>query len=565
MNAGSAASHFAEGVAGVARLAALAALAGLALLAVAVSVLWSAHANALRRAVEVSEARSEIVHLDEVLTMSAFMAAATGESGWESRHIENAPKLDAALLRAQELTGELAAPAIHEIDLANQALLEMEHAVFALARASGSDRATSLAKARTILNSDEYHREKDRYKAGTQEIDRLLAQEVATASEAAIRSRLAVLVLMAIASFAALVTARVFEIRLVGLRKAYASMEAREFTARRDAALTASAAEIGLVHIRGSAASLDVTAARLLGLASTDGPEGSLDVVQLPPPMQAAMRSAHGSRYIDFVLDVGDRSVAIRGTVANDHADLALFDVSTQRSAERTIREYSEMLTERVRERTTALSRALEQNRQLTIALGATEQAERRRLAYLLHEDVQQLLAAVRMHVSTDSPQVVVLSLVDQAIGVTRNLSHDLTPPIEGRDLADVITDLCARAFRLHGLQVHFEARERPIADRIVIDVAHGVVRELMFNVVKHAGVTTAEVDLQVLDGRAVIDVSDNGHGINGTNVDGLGLTSARLRVLSIGGALSVDPMPGSGTRVRVILPLEPTLGSSLA
>jgi signal transduction histidine kinase len=102
-----------------------------------------------------------IIHLDEVLTMSARMGAATGASLWERRYREFEPQLDAAIKEAMSLDATPgAAPASAQTDQANQALVAMEHQAFALTASGRADAA------RQLLFSEAYERHKRTYAAG---------------------------------------------------------------------------------------------------------------------------------------------------------------------------------------------------------------------------------------------------------------------------------------------------------------------------------------------------------------------------------------------------------------
>jgi signal transduction histidine kinase len=102
-----------------------------------------------------------IVHLDEVLTMSARMGAATGERLWERRYREFEPQLDAAIKEAMSLDATPgAARASAQTDQANQALVAMEHQAFAQTASGRADAA------RRLLFSEAYERHKRTYAAG---------------------------------------------------------------------------------------------------------------------------------------------------------------------------------------------------------------------------------------------------------------------------------------------------------------------------------------------------------------------------------------------------------------
>ena len=86
------------------------------------------------RYVRLVELRGEIAHYDEVLTMSARMAASSGEAKWEHRYLQFEPLLDTAIQEAERLAPPAGVKAASETDAANQALVAMEQAAFAQVR-----------------------------------------------------------------------------------------------------------------------------------------------------------------------------------------------------------------------------------------------------------------------------------------------------------------------------------------------------------------------------------------------------------------------------------------------
>ena len=119
---------------------------------------WQA---ASQKVFQVAELRATIGYLDEWMTMSAQMAAATGEEHWADRFNEAAPKLDAAIAQASDL----ATPAIRNALAtttaeAHRNLVTMERRVLALA-AGGR-----LAEARALIGGPEFAYLKDVYASG---------------------------------------------------------------------------------------------------------------------------------------------------------------------------------------------------------------------------------------------------------------------------------------------------------------------------------------------------------------------------------------------------------------
>lgn len=114
-----------------------------------------------KRSIRIEELRGDIMRLDEVLTMSARMGAATGERRWETRYNEKAPLLDAAIKEAAVLVPEVASDdAVAQTEAANLKLVEMETHSFYLVRRGRRKEAEAL------LFGTEYQRQKRVYAAG---------------------------------------------------------------------------------------------------------------------------------------------------------------------------------------------------------------------------------------------------------------------------------------------------------------------------------------------------------------------------------------------------------------
>jgi len=127
---------------------------------------------------QVQELRGRIVHLDEVLTMSARMAVATGDLKWEQRYRRFEGKLDAAIQDAIALVPD-AGGGTEQTDAANVALIEMENSAFGLAREG------ELEASREILFGDEYARQKAIYAGGME----ILGGELASSADTALQAQ----------------------------------------------------------------------------------------------------------------------------------------------------------------------------------------------------------------------------------------------------------------------------------------------------------------------------------------------------------------------------------------
>ncbi|MET0047067.1 MAG: ATP-binding protein [Sedimenticola sp.] len=112
-----------------------------------------------------------IIHLDEVLTMSARQAAATSSPRWEERYLKHVDLLDSALQEIEQLAGEIYLHRARETTEANTRLVEIEGQAFALVREGDSTRALQL------LDSAEYQTHKTHYSHGMEELRKDLEQK----------------------------------------------------------------------------------------------------------------------------------------------------------------------------------------------------------------------------------------------------------------------------------------------------------------------------------------------------------------------------------------------------
>lgn len=229
-------------------------------------------------------------------------------------------------------------------------------------------------------------------------------------------------------------------------------------------------------------------------------------------------------------------------------------------------------------EQAAALDRSHRQVRALASALTLVEQRERRRIAQILHDHVQQMLYGIQMRtylIGLDLPEEAkpkmqehlaeMDQLLDEAIQATRTLTVELSPPVlKSEGLAAAFTWLAAQMHKVHDLRVDLDLQcdpRMPSEDLRVL--VFQLVRELLFNVVKHAHSDSAQLGLFEQDGAYVLEVADTGAGFDVAELakteehhrGGFGLYSIRERLALFGGDLTVESSKGEGTRVRILLP----------
>ncbi len=250
------------------------------------------------------------------------------------------------------------------------------------------------------------------------------------------------------------------------------------------------------------------------------------------------------------------------------HADEAL------RASEQSLRELTQSLEARVVERT-------EQVRSLVTQLTMSEQEERRRISQLLHDDLQQRLYGIQFQLAdllyalngddrVDARKTVadMEASLNELIQITRSLSVDLSPPVlHDEGLAEATSWLAHQMENQYGLAVTVQAEANlPLPDEDLRVLLFQIVRELLFNIVKHAGVSTAAVALSHQQGQICIAVSDEGHGFNSdagmqSEQNSQGLLRIRQRLQLVGGHVEIESAPGQGTRVTLCSPIRKTKG----
>ncbi len=274
-------------------------------------------------------------------------------------------------------------------------------------------------------------------------------------------------------------------------------------------------------------------------------------------------------------IDVSCSNAAIIVDGQPTGAVLVVHDITYHKLAEHQLKALNENLELRVAERTAIAEKRATQLSALASELTQTEQRERRRLAHILHDNLQQILVATKLQLSMLRGRVEdetlreemlhIEDLLNRSIEESRSLTVELSPPIlYDAGLARALEWLARRMEKEHGLHVSLEAQPEaePEGDDIRAFLFQAV-REALFNIVKHAGVKKAAVEIALAkNGDSVIRVQDNGFGFEPGAQDhkdfsagGFGLFSIRERLEFLGGRMVINSAPGQGTTVSLFVP----------
>ncbi len=263
----------------------------------------------------------------------------------------------------------------------------------------------------------------------------------------------------------------------------------------------------------------------------------------------------------------------------------SVIDISERKAAEEALQLVNAQLEERVQQRTRELQHRANQLARMSSELTLVEQRERRRLSQILHDHLQQLLVGAKLGLEVlsrrlqdgDQPAVdSIKNLIGEAIEESRSLTVELSPPILHEAGLDAGLHWLARWMKeKHGLDVEIDTDPRAATDREDVRVlVFQSVRELLFNIVKHAGVNCAWVTMDEYDEDHLrVIVRDEGAGFDpnetvgeGTGVGGgFGLFSIHERLALLGGMMRVTSHVGEGATFELIAPMHAKQTSALA
>jgi PAS domain S-box-containing protein len=221
-----------------------------------------------------------------------------------------------------------------------------------------------------------------------------------------------------------------------------------------------------------------------------------------------------------------------------------------------------------------ALRQSQERYRMLAGHLLTAQEAERKRLARELHDDLSQRLAALAMEAETlgrqnslgkGADQGRLKDMKDMLVELSIDIhamSRRLHPSIlDDLGLADAVASECDMFRKRDGIVVNYRVENisREVPPNVAVCL-YRIVQEALRNISRHAGATEVAISL-VGENQAIrLSVKDNGKGFDSEkkmNTVGLGLDSMKERAYLIGADFSAKSQPGEGTVIEVLAPLS--------
>jgi PAS domain S-box-containing protein len=221
----------------------------------------------------------------------------------------------------------------------------------------------------------------------------------------------------------------------------------------------------------------------------------------------------------------------------------------------------------------TALKKAQDQLRRLSAGIMANQEKERSAIARELHDELGQVLTALRMDsvwmqerlkksdAKASDRALTMCRLIDKNIDDVRGMAFRLRPGVlDDLGLVDALDWYTTDFERRTEITCVFEHDKVPPLSETVATAAYRITQEAITNVARHAFASRVDVVLKVQNGILTLEVADNGLGFNSLDLsdsEGLGVAGMRERAALINGTLEVYSQPEKGTRVYFKVPIR--------
>ena len=213
------------------------------------------------------------------------------------------------------------------------------------------------------------------------------------------------------------------------------------------------------------------------------------------------------------------------------------------------------------------LQNKLLEQKKITRAMIQGQENERNQLGQELHDNISQLLAAIRMKLSFHQAKSAVkipviadcIQNLEEAVKETRNLSHRmLMPRFKESSFVDTLREL-ALNYSLQHRKVELDASgfsEKNIPP-VILETLYRIAQEQMNNIEKHAKATIVTLAVATSKRQTSMLIKDNGVGFDTKKKrKGMGLTNILNRAESFNGSVKIVAEPGKGCSVLIIIPL---------
>jgi signal transduction histidine kinase len=199
---------------------------------------------------------------------------------------------------------------------------------------------------------------------------------------------------------------------------------------------------------------------------------------------------------------------------------------------------------------------------------------ERNQIALNLHDDLGQKLTAINLDIAWLKSRIGVQSksvrekleemstMIKETIESIKETSSFLHPAILfDLGLVPAIKSQLGKFEKQTGIKCHFYFRPQEflLEDRLAL-ILYRILQESLTNIARHSGASEADVNLYVLTNKIELIIKDDGVGIEKNKVNSIksmGVAGIKERVKSVNGKITIISVHGSGTLIKVAIPLQ--------
>jgi two-component system, NarL family, sensor kinase len=197
-----------------------------------------------------------------------------------------------------------------------------------------------------------------------------------------------------------------------------------------------------------------------------------------------------------------------------------------------------------------------------------TLEAERKRIAGDLHDELGPMLSAIKLQINhlepEDETENALLEKsskqIDNIIQRFREISYDLLPnTLVRKGFIKATHEYISKLKNLHPLEINFNTTDFSLTPEREVNL-YRVIQEILQNTIKHARATKLNINIIKRDKSIFLQTKDDGIGFNysekSLEAKGVGLLSLQSRAQLLGRQLVVHTQPGSGTTFEIEIPL---------
>ena len=252
-------------------------------------------------------------------------------------------------------------------------------------------------------------------------------------------------------------------------------------------------------------------------------------------------------------------SMTCRLHQSGEYAEGVLLDVTERKHAEVGLRDSHQQL------------------RNLSARLESVREEERIRLARQVHDDLGQILTAVKIHLTVLTDAAVgrdhkgksamlkklesLISVIDNAIDLVKNISYELRPlALEELGLKEAIEWEASQFAQRTGIRCRVQTNGDIALEREQSTAVFRIFQEALTNVIRHASAKNVAVQLRTAGETMSLEVADDGKGITDHQLadsKALGILGMKERAMFLGGSLRISRDNGKGTVVGLTVPLK--------